>query len=686
MTVSISADDARPAGAVTDCATAASPDGVRWELLRVGRTDEKLFVVPGLDADPTELADLAAALVGPQEVYAIAPLLRDSEDRVLLTMERMAELMVKAVRQLQPSGPYRLGGFSFGALIALEMAQQLRADGELVEALFLIEAVYDERYWPRGIWLRALARRTGRHLVRIGRMRPASAAAELGHRGTRLIQRVLRRNANAPDRLRGEATDDLTAADRALQAISGYRPRFYPGPATLIASSIDHQFGCDTAELWTGLAARLEVQRVDADHVTIMHESAGAAAVATVIDHRLALARSDWRGLRPRPGFERPMILTTMRWFSVARLAHALTEAGFSVSACRPTAHTLDVVDGLVNDSRLARLRRMRSLTAAIRQAQPDIVLPDDERSLALLRRLYARMRTTDPELAALIARSLGNVEDWTSISSRAALANEARKLDIAAPATDVIGSADALERWAAAQRLPVVLKTDGSWGGKGVAIAREASHLREAWRRISNPPALPRALKRVVVNRELASLASWVRRTRPIVNAQQFVKGREAIVTVACLDGQVQALVCLEVARATQPKGHAATVRIVDHPAMADAARQLVARFGLSGFCGLDFIITDDGDAQLLELNARVTPTCHLLVEGDFQRSRTIALFPPEAIDGDDSASAGSAVLDLPVRAPLLVDRGERMARRQHRRVARMARSLKRRLIPTLD
>ena len=33
-------------------------------------------------------------------------------------------------------------------------------------------------------------------------------------------------------------------------------------------------------------------------------------------------------GLRPGPGFARPMILTSMRWFSVARLAHSLVEAG----------------------------------------------------------------------------------------------------------------------------------------------------------------------------------------------------------------------------------------------------------------------------------------------------------------------------------------------------------------------
>jgi pimeloyl-ACP methyl ester carboxylesterase len=209
------ADDAQTTAAVADHARTVSREGVHCELLRAGRTDEKLFIVPGLEGNPTELTGLVSALVGPQEVYAVAPLLTDAEHRPLVDIERMAHLMVQAVREQQPSGPYRLGGFSFGGLIALEMAQQLRSDGDRVEALFLIEAVYDERYWPRRIWLRALARRTYRHLRRIGRKRPTSALAELRLRGVHLTQRVMRRNVEAPDPLRGETTDGVTLGGRA---------------------------------------------------------------------------------------------------------------------------------------------------------------------------------------------------------------------------------------------------------------------------------------------------------------------------------------------------------------------------------------------------------------------------------------------------------------------------------------
>ena len=111
--------------------------------------------------------------------------------------------------------------------------------------------------------------------------------------------------------------------------------------------------------------------------------------------------------------------------------------------------------------------------------------------------------------------------------------------------------------------------------------------------------------------------------------------------------------------------------VRVIDDPVIAEAARRLVRRFGLSGFCGFDFIVSDTGDAQLLELNPRLTPTSHLLVEGDHQRSRTLALFPAEV-------APGTAVLDVPVRAPMLIQLGERITARRHRRMARLGRQLR--------
>lgn len=639
--------------------------GVRLERLRAGSSDECLFLVPGLEGDPAELADLAAAFTGPQSVYAVAPASAAGHP----DMVGMAELMVAAVRQVQPSGPYRLGGYSFGGLAALEMAQQLHAAGQTVESLFLIDALFDERYWPRGTWLRALVRRTGWQLVRIVRLPPRQALGELRHRGGRLLQRLRRRNTDSPDPLRAaeSASPEPSLGATALLAISGYRPRFYDGTLTLIASSVDRHFGCDTGQLWVGYAQQLDLQRIAGDHLTVMQRPASAAVIAQMIDHRLAVRRADWAGLRPVPGFARPMIVTTMRWFSAARLAYALAEAGFAVSACRPAHHPLDVVDTLAGDYRLRRVGRLASLEAAIRAARPDLLLPDDERAWALLRRLHDH--TTDPETSALIARSLGHADDWPLIASRAEVAREARKAGVLVPETTAVTASAELAGWS----YPLVLKTDGSWGGRGVAIVRDQSRLPHAWSTISRPPTFPRAIKRLVVNRDLDGLVARLRGRRPVVNAQQFVEGREAIVTAACQDGKVRDLVCLEVVRASADRGPASAVQVIDHPEMAEAARHVIERFGLSGFCGMDFILPPTGGPYLLELNPRVTPTCHLLVEGSHPAGRTLTLFPPEY--------PTTEILDVPIRSLALIRLGDELTARRLRPLTRVGRRLTQRL-----
>jgi hypothetical protein len=408
---------------------------------------------------------------------------------------------------------------------------------------------------------------------------------------------------------------------------------------------------------------------------------APATLRGNVPDHRLSLVGGTWAGLRPVPGFERVLLLTTVRWFSDARLAHALVQAGFSVSACRPRGHVLGLVDGLEVDRPLRRLYPERSLLRAIREARPDIVVPGDEGALTLLRRVQSRARASSPDLAALLTRSLGDGYEHEATSSRAALVEAARGAGVSAPHTRVIADEDALREWAASRPTPIVLKTDGSFGGRGVAVVRDRADVPRAWRAVSRPPGLTRALKRLLVDSDGSSLSMWARRTRPVVNAQEFVEGREAIATVACVDGDVLAIVCLEVVRATEAKGPAAVVRVIDHAGMSEAARRVVRRLGLSGFCGFDFMLTGEGRAQLLELNPRGTPTCYLVVDGGRGRGEALTLFPADQAEDDGERAA--CPVDAPIGVPLLVDAGERMIVRKRRPVSRLVTRVTKRFSP---
>ena len=63
---------------------------------------------------------------------------------------------MRALRAVEPSGPYLIGGFSSGGLVAHEMAQQLRSAGEPVALLALLDPTWPSAA-PLGERLRQLA-------------------------------------------------------------------------------------------------------------------------------------------------------------------------------------------------------------------------------------------------------------------------------------------------------------------------------------------------------------------------------------------------------------------------------------------------------------------------------------------------------------------------------------------------
>jgi len=58
----------------------------------------------------------------------------------LTSVEEMAYHYIQAMRAVQPAGPYMIGGWSFGGMVAFEMARQIREAGETVGLLAIIDA------------------------------------------------------------------------------------------------------------------------------------------------------------------------------------------------------------------------------------------------------------------------------------------------------------------------------------------------------------------------------------------------------------------------------------------------------------------------------------------------------------------------------------------------------------------
>ncbi|MSP59688.1 MAG: acyltransferase domain-containing protein [Myxococcales bacterium] len=83
--------------------------------------------------------ELARQLGPDQPFHGLQALGLDGESAPDHRIEDMARHYVEAIRTVQPRGPYHIGGFSFGCLVAFEMAQQLAAAGEEVALLALVD-------------------------------------------------------------------------------------------------------------------------------------------------------------------------------------------------------------------------------------------------------------------------------------------------------------------------------------------------------------------------------------------------------------------------------------------------------------------------------------------------------------------------------------------------------------------
>jgi thioesterase domain-containing protein len=82
---------------------------------------------------------LARHLGRDQPFYGIRARGLYGEANLPARLEDMAAEYVAAIRQVQPEGPYHLGGWSLGGVVALEMAQQLLAQGQPVGLLAFLD-------------------------------------------------------------------------------------------------------------------------------------------------------------------------------------------------------------------------------------------------------------------------------------------------------------------------------------------------------------------------------------------------------------------------------------------------------------------------------------------------------------------------------------------------------------------
>lgn len=203
------------------------------------------FCVHGLGGGVIGYAELARQLGPDQPFYGLQAFAVDGVGEPDREIKAMAARYIQAMRSVQPQGPYRLGGYCYGGIVAFEMACQLQAQGERVSLLGIFEGYALRRSQARKelknpitllrfalnlpFWVMDYGPQKYRRLVGRMRSRDESEWQRLmlqADRGGLLNARELATSSAVPPHLR-------KVLDAHLRALREYKPPMYSGRITL---------------------------------------------------------------------------------------------------------------------------------------------------------------------------------------------------------------------------------------------------------------------------------------------------------------------------------------------------------------------------------------------------------------------------------------------------------------------
>jgi thioesterase domain-containing protein len=192
------------------------------------------------------------------------------------TVEAMAEEYLREIKRWQPDGPYYLCGYSFGGLVAFEMARRLLQSGDKVGLVALFDTRINSQ---RGLLqsLRSLLHVHMRQFAALARATPVHAWPRAASRVVSGVLQELRAYAapardgqSMPGFLKYAPSRVLTVGASSLIASARYHPGFYPGELSLFRAVEREQGGACLEAVWRKHARSLRIVETAGTHSTML--------------------------------------------------------------------------------------------------------------------------------------------------------------------------------------------------------------------------------------------------------------------------------------------------------------------------------------------------------------------------------------------------------------------------------
>ena len=235
-----------------------------------------LFLIHPAGGHVFPYVHLARHLGSDQPTYGLQARGLEEGSQPQSRIEDMAAYYIEALRKVQPDGPYLLGGWSMGGVVAFEMAQQFHAQGQRVALLALLDTripAADEELADEDFEARLLVdfvRYFGLSLD------PRDSLARLPKH--ELLERVLEHAKRAglmPQDIevsQAQPFIELCKAD--FRATRNYALRRYPGRITLLKAGLELSGASSDPTLgWSKWADEgVDVEVVPGNHATMVYQ------------------------------------------------------------------------------------------------------------------------------------------------------------------------------------------------------------------------------------------------------------------------------------------------------------------------------------------------------------------------------------------------------------------------------
>lgn len=105
-----------------------------------------LFIIHGAGLNILNFVNIIQHFDSEQPVYCFQGIGPNGYDSWFESIEEMASTYIESILKINPNGPYAIAGFSFGGVVAFEIARQLKAQGKTVSIIALLDTYVDSSY------------------------------------------------------------------------------------------------------------------------------------------------------------------------------------------------------------------------------------------------------------------------------------------------------------------------------------------------------------------------------------------------------------------------------------------------------------------------------------------------------------------------------------------------------------